>query len=194
MLLGYLVGTINPAALLARIKKINLRERGTKNLGATNTMLAMGKGWGAFVMVFDIAKAFVVSKVAALLFPALVPAGMLAGTAAVFGHVFPFYMKFKGGKGLAAFGGLVLAYNPWFFLILLSIGILLMLFTNQGISLPLSATSLFPFMTAFHARNLAVILLAFVASILVFAMNIKSAGKDIRSKTMKVRDFVRGKK
>lgn len=98
ILIGYLLGSINPAALISRMKKTNLRDKGTGNLGATNTMLVLGKKYGAFVMAFDISKAFCAVKAAQMLFPALSISGLISGGAAVAGHVWPFYMKFKGGK------------------------------------------------------------------------------------------------
>ena len=54
--IGYLLGSVSPSALLSKIKKKNIREHGTKNLGALNTLINFGKGWGVFVMLFDIAK------------------------------------------------------------------------------------------------------------------------------------------
>ena len=58
MLIGYLIGGINPAALLATLKKKDLRSSGTKNLGAANVTLTLGKRYGAVVMVFDVFKGF----------------------------------------------------------------------------------------------------------------------------------------
>lgn len=122
VIIGYLLGCLSPAALISKIKRKNLRKNGTGNLGATNVMLNFGKRFGALVMLFDIFKAFAAYKLAELLFPSAAFVGIAAGFAAVVGHVFPFYMKFKGGKGLAAFAGMVLAYNPWLFLFLLLTG------------------------------------------------------------------------
>ena len=54
--LGYFIGSISPAALLAKLKHVNLKEEGTKNLGATNTTIVLGRAAGIFVMIFDILK------------------------------------------------------------------------------------------------------------------------------------------
>ena len=62
--LGYLIGCISPAAWISKKKHINLKEEGTKNLGATNTAIVMGRAAGIFVMVFDIAKSFLSAKIA----------------------------------------------------------------------------------------------------------------------------------
>ena len=58
IVLGYLLGSLNPAALIGKIKHFNLRKHGTGNLGATNVLLNFGKGFAAVVMLFDIFKAF----------------------------------------------------------------------------------------------------------------------------------------
>lgn len=151
IIIGYLLGSISPAALIAKMKKINLRKTGTKNLGATNTTLVLGKKFGAIVMIFDIAKGAASVIIAKLLFREIsMLAGLLAGSAAVLGHMFPFYLRFRGGKGLAAYGGMILAFDPLIFLLLLVIGLICAFVFNYGIALTASAAVLFPFVTAFR--------------------------------------------
>ena len=151
IIIGYLLGSISPAALISKIKKINLRKTGTKNLGATNTTLVLGKKFGAIVMIFDIAKGAASVLIAKLIFKEIAMlAGLLAGSAAVVGHMFPFYLRFRGGKGLAAYGGMVLAFDPLAFLLLLVIGLICAFVLNYGIALTASAAVLFPFVTAFR--------------------------------------------
>ncbi|MBQ3224014.1 MAG: glycerol-3-phosphate acyltransferase [Clostridia bacterium] len=193
LLLGYLVGVLNPAALLSRLKKAEFRRRGTGNYGATNTLLLLGKGWGVFVMVFDIAKAFLASRAAAQFFPELELAGLLAGCGAVLGHIFPFYLKFRGGKGLAAFGGMVLAYDHWMFLALLVLGILLMFLLDYAVAMPASASLLFPVFTGLRSHALAATLLAGCMGLLVFGKNYGNVKKARRGEEVKLRDFFRGK-
>ena len=142
---GYLLGTLNPAALLGKIKRIDLRRSGTGNLGATNTALIMGRKLGFAVMFFDILKGAIAVVVSKLIFAETAAiSGLLAGASAVLGHMFPFYMKFKGGKGLAAYGGMILAYDPVIFLILFSVGLVFMLIFNYCVALTVSAATLFP--------------------------------------------------
>ena len=106
--LGYFVGSLSPSSLVGRVKKTDVRKSGTGNLGATNTMLVLGWGAGIFVMLFDLMKSFLSGKLAQYLFPGLSVAGMLACIGAMIGHCFPVFHRFRGGKGLAAFGGLVI--------------------------------------------------------------------------------------
>ena len=154
IIIGYLLGSISPAALIAKMKKINLRKTGTKNLGATNTTLVLGKKFGAIVMLFDIAKGAISVIISKLIFREIAMlAGLLAGSAAVLGHMFPFYLKFRGGKGLAAYGGMILAFDPLTFLLLLMIGLICAFVLNYGIALTASAAVLFPFVTAVRNIN-----------------------------------------
>lgn len=193
ILIGYLLGTLSPSALLSKIKHINLRKHGTGNLGATNTMLTLGKGYGALVMLVDIGKSFLACRLASLLFPQFSAAGLIAGAAAVVGHIYPFYMRFRGGKGLAAFGGMILAYSPGMFLALLFAGIVLMLIVNYSIVLPMLAATVFPVLVAFHSRNWLFVLICAATSILLIAKHWSIIGRVRRGEDIKVRDFIRKK-
>ena len=83
IVLGYLLGSLNPAALIGKIKHFNLRKHGTGNLGATNVLLNFGKGFAAVVMLFDIFKAFAAFHLASLFCGGVELAPYLAGAAAV---------------------------------------------------------------------------------------------------------------
>ena len=190
VIIGYLLGSVSPAALIGKIKKINLRKNGTGNLGATNTTLVFGKKFGIAVMIFDIAKSSVSVIIARLLFPQIsLLAGLCAGSAAVVGHMFPFYMKFRGGKGLAAYGGMVLAFDPLLFLILLCIGLAAMLIFNCGVALTLSASLLFPILVAFKFKFLPLSLLATAISILLILRHVGNIVRAFRGQDITVRQF-----
>lgn len=194
VLLGYLLGSLSPSALLSKLKKANLRNQGTKNLGATNTMLILGKGYGALVMLFDIAKAFFAVELAIKLFPDLIYGGLAAGCAAVVGHIFPFYMRFKGGKGLAAYGGMILGLDPLLFLILLMIAIAAMLITNHAIAMTVSATVLFPIFFSIRGGDPASFLIVAAVSVLILSRHTGSILEAIHGEDTRVRAFIKGKK
>lgn len=126
-LMGYLIGNINPAYILSRLKGFDIREKGSGNAGASNVTMVMGKKAGVFTALFDIFKAFTASVIAMNLFPALRYAKILSGISCITGHIFPFLMKFHGGKGLACLGGVILAFNPTIFLSLLLIEVIIAL-------------------------------------------------------------------
>ena len=190
--IGYLFGLLSPAALISMIKKKNLKENGTGNLGATNTMLVFGKKYGAIVMVIDILKAFISVKFAKWLFPNLAIAGLLAGCCTVIAHIFPLHLKFKGGKGLASFGGMILAVDPGLFLILLTLGIILILITNYGVALPISATVLAPFLAGVRMRSMSAFGVLFVVGAVILYKHGDNFERIREGSEIKVRDFIRG--
>ena len=117
-LLGsYLLGAVPFGFVLARsLRGVDLREVGSGNIGATNAMRVLGKGWGAVAFLLDLAKGFVPVQVFAQL--ALSQElgstwiAVLCGAAAVCGHVWPVYLGFKGGKAVATGMGAIIAIDP----------------------------------------------------------------------------------
>ena len=128
--LGYLLGCSNMAYWLGLIKKVDIRNNGSGNLGASNATVLLGWGAGVIVALHDIGKAVLAVFLARLLFPETEAVGAAAGVAAVMGHIFPFYLKFKGGKGLASFWGLILALNWKVGLAMLLLGVVITVVTD----------------------------------------------------------------
>lgn len=191
LLLGYLLGSLSPSALVAKLKKVDLKSEGTQSLGASNTMLVIGKVYGALVMVFDIAKAYAASKISEALFPSLALASLLAGLGAVIGHVFPFYLKFRGGKGLAAFGGMAMAYDPWYFVALLCFGLLLMLIANCSYVMPMLAAALFPILVLVHSGSIPFFLIAVAASAIIAVKHWSNIEKGRSGRDLNIRAFIK---
>jgi len=119
LLIGYLLGCSNMAVYLAAAQNVDLRSGGSGNPGASNALILMGWRAGLLVGAHDIAKAVLAVLLCRLLFPTVPLAGALSGAACVAGHMFPFYMRFHGGKGFAAYLGMALALNWRFALLLL---------------------------------------------------------------------------
>ena len=111
VILGYLMGSSNMAFYLAKLKKADLTGNGSGNLGASNATILLGWRAGILVAVHDIGKAALAVILARLLFPQAEHIGAAAGVASVLGHIFPFYLKFKGGKGFASYMGMTIALN-----------------------------------------------------------------------------------
>lgn len=118
ILIGYLFGNIQSAYILGRVfKKVDIRDLGFGNSGASNAAVSFGWSWGITVALLDIAKAFLsVMIVRGLMSAGYVEQGYLPmylnGAAVILGHDFPFYMKFKGGKGTASYAGMLLGIDP----------------------------------------------------------------------------------
>lgn len=125
-IIGYLFGCINTAYIVGRLKGVNIKKTGTNNAGASNVFISIGKIYGVIVGFFDVFKAFFASLTAYLLFNENMEIAVFAGAMTVIGHMFPFWMKFNGGKGLAPFMGMVLFYNFGLFAVL---GIILIAIT-----------------------------------------------------------------
>ncbi|MGN1445913.1 MAG: glycerol-3-phosphate acyltransferase [Eubacteriales bacterium] len=149
ILMGYFIGCINPAYLFARIRGFDIRKTGSGNAGASNAVIVMGKTVGIISAILDIAKAVLSVRLAILLFPKLVYAGEIAGVACILGHIFPVFMGFRGGKGLAALGGVILAFDPRVFLIMLLLEILLIFITDYICFTAITASVIFPILHGF---------------------------------------------
>lgn len=144
VLFGYLIGGINPAYIVGRLKGFDIRKRGSGNAGASNAVIVMGKKMGAISAVFDIFKAFFVVCFATQLFSEMVYAKILAGVSCIIGHIFPIFMGFRGGKGLACLGGVILAYDWRLFLVMLLAELLIVLVVDYICVVPITASVAFP--------------------------------------------------
>ncbi len=137
---AYLIGSIPTAYWIGKaFFNIDIREHGSKNMGASNTFRVLGPVWGIIVLIIDLGKGMAAVQLA-LLVHSTDWLGteksfwqLLFGLVAVAGHVFPIFAGFRGGKGVATLFGLVLAIQPW--IALISIGaFLIVVFLTRYIS------------------------------------------------------------
>jgi len=127
LILSYLLGSIPSALIIGKlVKNIDIREHGSKNMGSTNAGRVLGKKWGIVVFLLDATKGFIVLSLF-LVFKLLDPevyalfTPLIYGIAAILGHVFPIFARFRGGKAVATSAGVILAYNPLFFVIVIGV-------------------------------------------------------------------------
>jgi len=141
-LIGYLLGSFLPAYFLARkLRGVDIREEGTKNAGTVNTYHVLGLFPAVITAIFDVSKGLISLYLGHLLTGSAL-GGYLAAAASVSGHVFPFYLKFRGGQGVATATGLLIyflgmfygqGFLPWFSLLLLAfLVIILSWITRKG--------------------------------------------------------------
>lgn len=169
IIIGYLIGTVNPSYIIAKLRGFDIREKGSKNAGASNALILFGKVLGIGCALFDIAKATFAIWLCGKLFPELTYSFTLTGVACILGHVFPFYMKFKGGKGLACLGGMILAFDWRVFLIMLAAEIVIALATNYICFVPLSASVVFPIVYGIMCHDwLGALILCLVIPVMFF--------------------------
>lgn len=192
--LGYFVGLLSPSSLVGRVKKTDVRKSGTGNLGATNTMLVLGWGAGIFVMLFDLMKSFLSGRLAQYLFPGLSVAGMLACIGAMIGHCFPVFHRFRGGKGLATFGGLVIYCGLKYVPIVLCAGWAVMWIFDCTVMFPITVGIALPLLMYLFGEAPAKIITAICAGAVLDVMHIGNMKKALAGdEIMHVRDYFREK-
>ena len=118
-LIGYAFGLLQTAYIYGKIHGIDIRQHGSGNAGTTNTLRVFGTRAGLIVLAGDIAKCMVALAIVTALFKGSHPKTvyllkMYAAAGVILAHDFPFYMNFKGGKGIAATAGLILSFHPTF--------------------------------------------------------------------------------
>ena len=185
------MGCLNPAAWIGKKNHIDLKQAGTGNLGATNTTMVLGRKAGAFVLVFDVAKSFLAARLARWLLPQLAVSGMLASIGVILGHCFPITMHFSGGKGLAAFGGMMLAYNPVVFVIVVLSGIGIMVLLDIGVAAPLLGTVMFPALTFLFSHDVPSTVCAVIASVIILYTHLDNVNKTRAHSDVKVKNYFR---
>lgn len=154
VLFGYAVGNINPAYIIGRLRGIDVRKKGSHNAGASNAVILMGKTIGIFSALFDILKATAVVWLSHYIFFKDVPyAAEIAGVSCILGHIWPAVMKFRGGKGLACLGGVILAFDWRLFLIMLASEIVLAVLVDYICIIPVTASVLFPLFCGFFGAD-----------------------------------------
>jgi len=116
---SYLLGSIPFGYLAGRLVGIDIRQAGSGNVGATNVVRVLGKGYGYPVFALDFLKGFGAVKISMLMAPGQPPewnspeiVGILAAMSSILGHLYPPWLKFKGGKGVATSAGALLALTP----------------------------------------------------------------------------------
>lgn len=153
VVISYLAGSIPSGYLAGRARGIDVRTAGSGNIGATNVFRVLGTGAGVAVLVADAAKGFVSAR----FFPLLAlrffgaaglrrePLAVVAGVAAIMGHNYTCWLKFKGGKGIATTGGVVLAWAPEACLSAIGLWALVLAITRYVSLASISAALVLPF-------------------------------------------------
>ena len=150
----YLAGCIQSAYIIGKLQKIDIREHGSKNAGASNAFTVMGWKKGLLVGLIDILKGAIPVLILRLLFPDDTLIQVLGGVCVVLGHVFPVFMGFRGGKGTASLVGMTIGLHP-------------ILFVVAGLAM-LAGT----FLTDYIAIGTVAMLLMILAWMIVFDFNL----------------------
>lgn len=170
-IVAYVIGSINFAVIFSRkFAKFDVREKGSKNAGTTNVLRTVGKKAAALTLVCDILKgvaAILVAILSQLMWEGfdITILKYIAGFMVIFGHTFPIFFEFRGGKGVATAIGVLLMLNWKIGLICLTFGILVIAISKMVSLGSISAAILFPILTIFIQEDVS--LAGIICSILI---------------------------
>lgn len=178
ILIGYFLGCVQSAYIVGKIGyKIDIRHFGSGNAGSTNVLRTLGKKAAIIVFTSDVIKSIVAFFMVGYIFGenninSL--AGMYAGAGVIIGHTFPFYMKFKGGKGVASILGLMLVVNYKAALICYLVGILVICIFRYVSLSSLVMVVLYPILLYFFKVELEIVLVTGFLSIMIYFKHIEN--------------------
>ena len=167
IILSYILGSSNMAKYIAAIKKVDLSAGGSGNPGASNAVILMGWGAGVLTALHDIGKSALAVVLARLVFPDAPYIGAVAGIAAVLGHIFPFWMKFKGGKGFASYLGMTIALNWKFAIVVLLLVAVVTLITDYIVAATTNTIILVPIWMGLSAGSWLLFLILLSGSLVI---------------------------
>ncbi|PID90566.1 MAG: acyl-phosphate glycerol 3-phosphate acyltransferase [Bacteroidetes bacterium] len=201
VVLAYLLGSIPSAVWVGRwLRGIDLREHGSKNAGATNTIRVLGTPIGLLVLAMDMAKGFFAVRLwhfGATAFDStngLYTYMLLLGIMAVVGHIYPIFAGFRGGKGVATICGVILSLQPLVFLCLLVLFVIIV-GTTRYISLGSMVCGVcYPFILyfLFDVRALPFLIFAACAGLLLLYTHRKNIGRLLNGTESKFRPTKHG--
>lgn len=167
LIAAYLIGSIPTGLILGKaIWKKDLRQYGSHNIGATNAWRILGKKAGLLIFILDFLKGQVGVLLGAWLF-ALPGAMVLGGFAAIIGHMFPIFLGFKGGKGVATALGVITALMPKVTAIVFIVWLVLTLITRYVSVASIVAAVLTPILAAVFKEPLIYFLFALLAAVVI---------------------------
>lgn len=195
LVIAYLLGSIPTSVWIGKtVFGIDIRERGSKNAGATNAMRIFGWKAGITVLVVDVLKGWLAVNLIHLTNYYIPETGnfiefqLLLGIAAILGHIFPIYVGFKGGKGVATLFGLVLAINPEPTLLCVGVFIATLLVTKYVSLSSMIAGFAFPVMVIFVFKTTtpSLVIFSLIIAVLLLFTHQKNIERLLRKEEKKV--------
>lgn len=191
ILMGYFLGCSSMALYLAKLHKADLRGGGSGNLGASNAVVLLGWKAGVLTAVHDIGKAVLAVILAKWLLPESDFAPAAAGVTCVLGHIFPFYLKFKGGKGFASFWGMTLALN-WKLALAVGVAIILVTVITDYIVCGTLTTIITVPVYMIFTRGWIIALIILIATAVIFVKHWENYPRMLNGTELGLRSAIRG--
>ncbi len=195
IIIGYLLGNINAPYILGKVYQgIDIREKGTSNAGAANAVIVLGWKLGAASFLIDALKATTAMWIIKYVTDGNTNLLVLAGSMAMVGHIYPVFLKFKGGKGIASILGIMLGLNGYIALVLYITIVLGALITNYLVIGELMILILFPVAVyLFGYSNFAVALIVFVCLLSTYKLR-DNLSRTFKGTEQKLSSVLRKKK
>ncbi|MEK6454251.1 glycerol-3-phosphate 1-O-acyltransferase PlsY [Caldifermentibacillus hisashii] len=185
--LAYLIGSIPSGLIIGKVfYNTDIREHGSGNLGATNTFRTLGVKAGIVVMVADILKGTLATGLSDIFSYFQISlewsiSPLIIGAVAAFGHMYPIFANFRGGKAVATSGGVILYYEPVLFIILI-LAFIITLYLSKYVSLSSMVAAVVAIIYSLFARDIPLIIIVFLLSGFIFYRH-RANIKRIKDKT-----------
>jgi glycerol-3-phosphate acyltransferase PlsY len=195
ILIGYAFGCIQSAYLLSKfIGKLDIREHGSGNAGASNITAIMGWKYGFIVGLVDVLKGMFAVLAMKWIYPGNPDLAYLSGIMAIIGHIFPFYMKFRGGKGVAALVGMMIGVD-WKLGILFALLVAVpALITDYIVSGSFTTFIALPVVTYLRGLPFIIILFTIGLTVLCFYLHRGNIQRIIKKEELKISTVIKRKK
>lgn len=165
-IIGYFLGSLNNSIIVGKFYGIDIRSHGSGNAGTTNALRTLGKKAAILVLIGDIAKGIIAYLVGYFICGTHL-GGMVGGTAAILGHVWPVYFGFRGGKGVLTSLAVLLLIDWRIALGLLCVFVVIVLFTRYVSLGSIIAAALFPISAIIFSRGIDIIIFSGIIAVLI---------------------------
>lgn len=181
-IIAYVLGSIPTALIVGKVGyKIDIRQHGSGNLGATNTFRVLGIKAGSIVTISDILKGTIATLLPLIPLFAVDAYPLAIGLFAVLGHTYPLFAKFKGGKAVATSSGIILGVSPLLFAVII-ITFMFTLYLSKYVSLSSMITGIIAIIVSIFLKDIGLIIIISVLTAFVFYRHTDNI-KRIKNKT-----------
>jgi glycerol-3-phosphate acyltransferase PlsY len=194
-IIGYLLGCFQIAYFVGKLaNNIDIRNHGTHNAGASNVTTVMGWKFGIITAFGDILKAAIAVWAIKFLYPHSITLAFIAGTAAIIGHIFPFFLKFRGGKGAASLIGMTMAFNLRIGIILIITIVIITIVTDYIALGTLGMFTLLPILSYYYKYPIVCIIIGIGLLLLSILKHKENIIRTIRHEEIGLRQVIKKNK